>query len=400
VISFFLFSVPRRRGATRYLYIERRDRGKGRLCEKDMVLVEALAKDLVFQGSVLQGEREDEGTAVAGWIDVDSDYRGIITRSHQLLGVLKVVEKVKDSSIPVLLEGETGTGKELIAKALHERSRRKEKKFFAVNCAALPENLLESELFGHRRGAFTGAVRDKVGLFEVADGGTFFLDEIADMGQGVQVKLLRFLEQGEFMRLGDVDMRRVDVRVVSATNKDLNVEVDEGRFRKDLFYRLNGIRIRIPPLRERKEDIPPLVEWYLEKYGREEGKRVRGVKREAMQMLLSFDWPGNVRELVNEMRRAMTLVDDGGWITPVHLCERLRDRYAAGHSWMNSAERNCAGGKMAGGLSDVISGIERQKIIDALKATGGVKLRAARALGLHEATLRGKIKKYGISAVE
>jgi transcriptional regulator with GAF, ATPase, and Fis domain/Tfp pilus assembly protein PilF len=400
VTSFLILSAPKQRGVTRHLYLERRDPAKGHLSERDMVLIETMAKDLVYQGSFPEGHKGEEATKGAHWIDLDSDYRGIITRSHQLRGVLRVVEKVRDSSIPVLLEGETGTGKELIAKALHERSKRKEKKFFAVNCAALPENLLESELFGHRRGAFTGAVRDKVGLFEVADGGTFFLDEIADMGQGVQVKLLRFLEEGEFMRLGDVDVRRVDVRVVSATNKDLNEEVEEGRFRKDLFYRLNGIRIMIPPLRERKEDIPPLVEWYLEKYGREEGKRVRGVKREAIQMLLSFDWPGNVRELVNEMRRAMTLVEEDGWIGPAHLSDRLQDRFGAGPPWTGQGKKGDPEGRRPGGLTDVMAGIERQKIVDALKATGGVKLRAARSLGLHEATLRGKMKKYRIGTSE
>lgn len=400
VASFLILTASRQRGVKRYLYLERRDPEKGHLRESDLVLIEAMAKDLVFHGTALEGEKREEEEKGAQWIDVDSDYRGIITRSHQILGVLRTVEKVKDSSIPVLLEGETGTGKELIAKALHERSKRKEKKFFAVNCAALPENLLESELFGHRRGAFTGAVRDKVGLFEVADGGTFFLDEIADMGQGVQVKLLRFLEEGEFMRLGDVDVRRVDVRVVSATNKDLNIEVKEGRFRKDLFYRLNGIRIRIPPLRERREDIPLLVEWYLQKYGREEGKRIRGVKREVMQALLSSDWPGNVRELVNEMRRAMTLVEDGGWISVAHLSERLRECHDGGLFWRRDGKGEDSGTGRLQGLTDVIAGIEREKIVDALKGSGGVKLRAARALGLHEATLRGKIKKYRIGSSE
>ncbi|MFQ6105273.1 MAG: sigma 54-interacting transcriptional regulator [Candidatus Glassbacteria bacterium] len=399
ITSFLLWSSYKTGDVYRYLYFERSDPEKTALNECDLILIEALAKDLVSKASWnTMGKRGNGEWKKA--IDLDSDYEGIITCSHQFKDVLGIVEKIKDSSIPVLLEGETGTGKELIARAIHEKGCRRGNKFFAVNCAAIPENLLESELFGHKRGAFTGAVRDKIGLFEVANGGTFFLDEIGDMGQGVQVKLLRFLEEGEFKRLGDIEVRRVDVRVLSATNKNLNDEVECGNFRKDLFYRLNGIRIQIPPLRERKEDIPLLVDWYLNKYVKEEGKKVRGVKRDALKMLLSFDWPGNVRELVNELRRAITLVDEGGWIGPAHLSEKITRYGDADFLWIDASGRRNRTGSTSSDLPGFLAKLERQKILEAMKVAGGVKLRAAQHLGLHEATLRGKLKKYRIGPAE
>ncbi len=398
VRSFVLWSTRRAGGVKRCLYLDRRDPRKGALSDSDLTLIEAMAKDLVLGGSPPQ--IEEQSGELRSPIDLDSAYRGIITCSHRMLGVLRTVEMIKNSSIPVLLEGETGTGKELIARAIHRRSRRRDSRFIAVNCAAIPENLLESELFGHRRGAFTGAVRDKVGLFEVANGGTFFLDEIGDMGFGVQVKLLRFLEEGEFKRLGDIDVRRADVRVVSATNKTLSEEVDNDRFRNDLFYRLNGIRIRIPPLRERKEDIPLLVDWYLNRHMKEEGKWIQGIRRDAMDLLMSFDWPGNVRELVNDLRRALMLAREDGWITPANLADKFLEPGTPDRSGNGRLSGDGPGKSGRTDLPSIVARFERQKILDALRTCGGIKLRAARSLGVHEATLRGKIRKYRIGPTE
>ena len=398
VSSFLLWSSQRTGNITRHLYLERHDPRRGVFRESNLILIELLAKEIMLDGSILVRESDKPGRKTHP--DQRSEYRGIITRNHQFLNVLETVDKIKDSSIPVLLEGETGTGKELVARAIHEKSRRLGREFCAVNCAAIPEHLLESELFGHRRGAFTGAIRDKVGLIEAADGGTFFLDEIGDMSRELQVKLLRFLEEGEFKRLGDIEVRAVDVRVVSATNKILTEEVALGTFREDLYYRLNGIRIQIPPLRKRKEDIPHLVEWYLNKYVREEGKRIRGMRRDALKMFLCFDWPGNVRELINEIHRAFTLAEEGSWICPASLSDTIKEYGKENNSWLVAPGVYHDSTGIHSDLSATVAIFERQKILDAMRANRGIKLRAAHNLGLHEATLRGKIKKYGIGRSE
>jgi Nif-specific regulatory protein len=301
-----------------------------------------------------------------------------------------MVDRVKNSKIPVLLIGETGTGKELIAKAIHYSGVRKGRRHIAVNCAALPDNLLESELFGHKRGSFTGATVDKKGLLEVSDKGTFFLDEIADMGFAIQVKLLRFLESGEIKRLGDTVVRQVDVRIISATNKDLTEEVQSGRFREDLFYRLNGIKIEIPPLRERRADIPLLISHFISMFSLEEEKEIEGITPEAMNVLVSYDWPGNVRELMNEIHRAMTLVEDGGEIGIGLITNRVKSAVRGGVKGTEVAD-------LGNTLPELMASFERQQIFMALRNSGWVKTRAAKDLGIHEATLRGKMRRYGLN---
>ncbi len=247
-------------------------------------------------------ERSNENLRAA--LRRENPYQGIVGRSRAMLEMIGLIGKVKDSRSPVLVEGESGTGKELVARALHFDSVRKEQPFVAVNCATLQETLLESELFGHKAGAYTGAVSDKRGLLEVADGGTLFVDEIAETHPSVQAKLLRVLETGEFRAVGDVRERKVEVRLVAATNKDLREMVGKGKFREDLFYRLNVVAIRIPPLRERREDIPLLARHYLLRRGRTLGDA-------AAAALMGHEWPGNVRELFNVLERAVLFTSSG-----------------------------------------------------------------------------------------
>lgn len=234
----------------------------------------------------------------------------IIGNSRAMLKVLDMVSRVAFSSATVLITGESGTGKELVARAIHFGGNRKDEKFVAINCATLSENLLESELFGHVKGAFTGAVKDKKGLFEDADGGALFMDEIGDIPKSVQAKMLRVLQEGEFMSLGDTVTKKVDVRIIAATNQDLLQRVQDKEFREDLYYRLNVINITVPPLRERKEDIPLLVKHFIEKYNKKENKQIKGVSPEIEKEFYHYNWPGNVRELENVIERAITLTNE------------------------------------------------------------------------------------------
>ena len=234
----------------------------------------------------------------------------IIGNSRAMLKVLDMVSRVAFSSATVLITGESGTGKELVARAIHFSGNRKDGKFVAINCATLSENLLESELFGHVKGAFTGAVKDKKGLFEDADGGALFMDEIGDIPKSVQAKMLRVLQEGEFMSLGDTVTKKVDVRIIAATNQDLLQRVQDKEFREDLYYRLNVINITVPPLRERKEDIPLLVKHFIEKYNKKENKQIKGVSPEIEKEFYHYNWPGNVRELENVIERAITLTNE------------------------------------------------------------------------------------------
>jgi len=255
-------------------------------------------------------------------------FDNIVGQSSKMQEVYKLVERVADSRASVLIRGESGTGKELIARALHYNSRRAQGPFVPVACIALSEQLLESELFGHEKGAFTGAVAQKPGRFEMAHGGTLFLDEIGDIPANVQMKLLRVLQEREFERVGGLKTIKVDVRLVTATNQELEKAVKEGRFREDLYYRLQVVQIFLPPLREKKEDIPALVEHFIEKYSAENGKRIKYASPEALELMLRYNWPGNVRELENAIERAIVLADpDAQLITPdllpmsVQLCK-------------------------------------------------------------------------------
>ncbi|RKX28372.1 MAG: hypothetical protein DRP47_04485 [Candidatus Zixiibacteriota bacterium] len=318
-------------------------------------------------------------------------FPNIITQDEQMLEMLSQVRQVVNSNISISIEGETGTGKDLLARAIHYNSLRRENRFISVNCAALPETLLESELFGYRRGAFTGADRDKVGLFEEADGGTFFLDEIADMPLSIQAKVLRILETKEIVRLGDTKPNVIDVRIVSATNKDLKTQMEAGLFRQDLYYRLSALNFRLPSLRERKSDIPLLVTHFLE--GSE-----KQIDPEVMKMLVAYDWPGNVRELDNEIKKSILLAGDNNVIIPLMISAqfRLEGKQAVFDSGQVGTPVDDVEFSSTYSLYDYLSEYERRFIIRALREKHGVKKHAAALLNIPESTLRLKIKQYDI----
>jgi DNA-binding NtrC family response regulator len=309
-------------------------------------------------------------------------FHNIIGDSPQLQGVYDVVRRAANTRATVLILGESGTGKELIAQALHQESPRKDKPFVRVHCAALSENLLESELFGHEKGSFTGAVARKEGRFELADGGTLFLDEIGEISPAVQVKLLRVLQQREFERVGGTQTIKVDVRIVAATHRDLQAEVKAGRFREDLFYRLNVVSVTLPPLRERKSDIPALVSHFLEKYSDNYGKRVKALAPGTLQALLAHDWPGNIRELENAIERAVVLAQ-GEELTTDDLPPVLRGPRPLGSSSTNLIP----GASMAT--------IEREAILRTLEMVQGSTSRAAEILGISVRKIQYRLKEYG-----
>ncbi|MCB9599840.1 MAG: sigma-54-dependent Fis family transcriptional regulator [Sandaracinus sp.] len=310
----------------------------------------------------------------------------MIGRSDPMRHVFKTLEKVAGYKTTVLVLGESGTGKELVARALHELSDRKGAPFVAVNCGAIPGALLESELFGHKRGAFTDAHADKRGLFEVADGGTLFLDELGELPAELQVKLLRVLQEGSIRALGTTQDKSVDVRVVAATVRDLAKDVKEGRFREDLFYRLDVLRIEVPPLRERRDDVPLLVARFLERLHERLGTRARRVSAAAMERLLGYEWPGNVRELENVIERAVVLAE-GDEIQEGDLPERL-------HAPSDPAKVFLASGDLS--IKRMQSFMERELIARALQKTGGNKTAAAKLLEISHRALLYKVKDYGL----
>lgn len=304
------------------------------------------------------------------------NFEGIITSSDKMLSVLSLVRKITDIPSSILIYGESGTGKELIARAIHFNSIRSDWQFIAVNCAALNENLLESELFGYVRGAFTGAHADKQGLLEAADGGTVFLDEVDSMSQNLQVKLLRFLQDSTFFKVGDTRARTVDIRVITATNQKLEDAIKAKRFREDLYYRLNVIKIDLPSLRERKEDIPLLARYFMGKFSRKIGKNIRRISDEAMDSLLHYSWPGNIRELENTIERAV-VVSDTDEIQPadipVVITGSRDDSKYSDQDWR-------------------LDTVEREHILKVLNIAGGNKKKAAELLGLNVSTLWRKLK--------
>jgi DNA-binding NtrC family response regulator len=310
----------------------------------------------------------------------------IIYRSAKMTALINMAGRVAASRATVLLQGESGTGKELLARLIHHLSPRSARPIIAVNCGALHENLLESELFGHEKGAFTGATARRIGRFEEADGGTLFLDEIGELSQAVQVKLLRFLQEHEFQRLGGNQTLRSDVRVISATNRNLEQRVKEGAFREDLFYRLNVVMMSIAPLRERKEDIPPLIEHFLKRYAEENGKAIEGLSREAKDVLLKYDYPGNVRELENIIERAVVIARE-----EVISTEDLPFRETPEG---RAEDRKDEEGILRGSIEE----LERKMIVEALEKAGNHQTRAAELLGISERMLRYKLKKYGLKA--
>jgi PAS domain S-box-containing protein len=322
-----------------------------------------------------------QNVALREEVDKASMFEEIVSRSAVMAAVLSRVAKVADSDSTVLINGETGTGKELIARAIHRRSRRSSGAFVAVNCAAIPRELIASELFGHERGAFTGAFQRRPGRFELADGGSLFLDEVGELPSEMQIALLRVLQEREFDRLGGRLPVRVDVRVIAATNRNLNLAIVEGRFREDLFYRLNVVPIDLPPLRQRPEDIPLLVQYLIDRYARKAGKSIRRVNRQALHHLLSYSWPGNVRELQNVIERSLIV------------CES--DEFTVDKSWLST--RPPIGGPQK--LSSALAAQEKAAIEDALRATRGRvdgPSGAAARLGMPRSTLESRIRSLKI----
>jgi DNA-binding NtrC family response regulator len=312
----------------------------------------------------------------------------LVGESPEMLAVFKTIRQVAPSSASVLLLGESGTGKELFAQALHQNSPRRNRPFIKVACAALPETLLESELFGHEKGSFTGAVYTRAGRFEAADGGTLFLDEIGDITPTVQVKLLRFLEEREFERVGGNRTFKVDVRIVAATHRDLKKKLEEGTFREDLYYRLNVIEIHIPPLRERPGDIPLLAHHFLRKYADANGKDIKSISDDVLALLLSHGWPGNVRELENAMERAVVLSSEGV-LTPVHF-PTLR-RAAGAEAPKPAAGVATLGVRIPG---STLADLEREAILRTLEAVGGSTSKAAAILDISARKIQYKLKEY------
>jgi two-component system response regulator PilR (NtrC family) len=319
---------------------------------------------------------------------------GLIGRSPKMVEVYKVISKVANVAGTVLITGESGTGKELVARTLHRHSDRAAKPFMAINCGAIPEQLLESELFGHVKGAFTGAIANKVGLFEVAHGGTLLLDEVAEMSLALQVKLLRVLQDRLFRRVGGTEDIGVDVRVIAATNKHLPDLIRKGTFREDLFYRLNVIPIHLPSLRERPEDIPLLVEGFVTRFCQQNRRPAKPVSEEAMALLARYSWPGNVRELENALERAIAL-EQSDVLTAASLPEEIR-------AWQPTEATPAA--TLAPptippeglNLEDVVSQVERKLLLEALEKAGGVQTKAAQILGINFRSFRYRLKKYGL----
>ncbi len=328
-----------------------------------------------------------ENRALRDEIRKEHRFEDILAKSPRMQDIFRTIAKIADYKTTVLVTGESGVGKELVARAIHRRSGRRGGPFVAINCGAIPENLLESELFGHKKGAFTDAVHDRRGLFEEANGGTLFLDEIGELPLGLQVKLLRVLEDERIRRLGETKDLQVDVRIVTATHRDLTAETKAGRFREDLFYRLNVLHIHTPPLRERREDIPLLIDHFLARNNARLGTGIRGLDTEARRLLYEYSWPGNVRELENTIERAMVLAE-GEQIVASDLPERIREA-------RDPVQLHLASGELS--VKKTMRVIEEILIRRALQKTKGNRTRAAEVLEISHRALLYKIKDYEIS---
>ncbi len=339
------------------------------------LIKEAISKHNLIKENELLKKRVNEKFSI----------KNFIYSSSKMEEVVNLAMRVAQSEATVLITGESGTGKELLANIIHNFSKRKDGPFVKINIASIPATLIESELFGAEKGAYTGAYQARKGKFEEADGGTIFLDEIGEMPLEVQVKLLRVLQEKEITRLGSNKPKKIDVRIISATNKDLKKEVEEGRFREDLYYRLNVINIHIPPLRERKDEIPLLVDFFIRKFSERESKEIKGITKEALSLLLKYNFPGNVRELENIIERAVVLARDE-YITredlPFHLSTDDSLEFIEGLDELSLPER--------------LKEIERRIIIKALKKNRLIKTKAAKELGISESTLRYRIESLGI----
>ncbi len=358
------------------------DANRGHFCE----LVELVAQEIVTL-HVEISQRENKITELNKELGNRFKYDNMIGKSKPMQSLYALLDKIKFADSTVLVQGENGTGKELIAKSIHYNSHRKDKSFVIQNCSAFNDNLLESELFGHVKGSFTGALKDKKGLFEMADKGTFFLDEIGDTSPQMQVKLLRVLQEGTFTPVGSTEMRKVDVRIVAATNRNLREMVEQGTFREDLYYRLNVINIRVPPLRERKEDIPVLVEFFLNKIAEQSQKPKKQLMGRAVEKLYDYAWPGNVRELQNEIERLCVLSGDEGKVGHELLSPKILEV---------GEKSKVQGARLHGKLKDALDELEREMIKEGLRRTGWNKSKLAKELGISRAGLIMKVEKYGL----
>lgn len=349
-------------------------------------LTDLVSKEIVTLHTEITS-REDRINALNQELGIRYKYDAMIGKSKPMQDIYNMLDRIKSSESTVLVQGENGTGKELIAKAIHYNGPRKDNVFIAQNCSAFNDNLLDSELFGHIKGSFTGAVRDKKGLFEIAHGGTLFLDEIGDTSLAMQVKLLRVLQDGTFTPVGATDPRKVDVRLLAATNQDLKSMVEEGTFREDLYYRINIINIVVPPLRERKDDIPLLVEFFLDKTAKQKGIKSKIVTKRALEKIFDYNWPGNIRELENEIERLTVLAGDEDKITIDMLSPRIREY---------GEKSMIKGVKAQGKLRDAIEELEREMIREGLIRTNWNKSKLAKELGISRANLISKVNLYGM----
>jgi transcriptional regulator with GAF, ATPase, and Fis domain len=350
---------------------------KGKLMASQ-IIVFPVGSESVKRTVKSEEKLQQENVALREEVDKASMLEEIVGASPALMAVLSRMCKVAVSDSTVLITGETGTGKELVARAIHRRSRRASRAFVAVNCAAIPRDLISSELFGHEKGAFTGAVQRRLGRFELANGGTIFLDEVGELSSETQVALLRVLQEREFERVGGRERIRVDVRVIAATNRDLTAAVADGTFRQDLFYRLNVFPLEMPPLRERREDIPMLVEYFIGGYARRAGKTFRRVSKRTLDCLQSYPWPGNVRELQNVIERSVIVSET--------------DEFTVDESWLSQRGRRLGAGV---GLSSSLAAHEKAIVEDALRASRGRVfglLGAAARLGIPRSTLESRIR--------
>lgn len=364
----------------KFQYID--DQSREHFCQ----LVNLVAEEVVTLHLEIS-KREDRIRELNKELGSRYKYDNMIGKSKPMQSLYALLDKIKSADSTVMIQGENGTGKELIAKAIHYNSHRKDKAFVIQNCSAFNDNLLESELFGHTKGSFTGAIRDKKGLFEMADKGTFFLDEIGDTSPQMQVKLLRVLQEGTFTPVGSTEMRKVDVRIVAATNRNLKEMVEQGTFREDLYYRLNVINLRVPPLRERKEDIPLLAEFFLAKSCDSSGISKKTLTKRALEKLYDYAWPGNVRELQNEMERLVVLAGEDSKILPEMLSPKILEI---------GEKAKVQGARLHGKLKDALEDLEREMIREGLRRTGWNKSKLAKELGISRAGLIMKVEKYGL----
>jgi two-component system, NtrC family, response regulator HupR/HoxA len=348
------------------------------LSSPEVGLIEHMLGEAALDVAAALRERDGQGDPTGR----RASYAGIIGSSPSMLELYSLLDRVAPSDSTVLVQGENGTGKELVARAIHDRSMRREHRFVVTNCSAFNDNLLDSELFGHKRGAFTGAVADKAGLFETADLGTFFLDEIGDMSPALQVKVLRVLQEGTFNRVGDTETRKVDVRIIAATNRDLQAMVANGQFREDLFYRVNVINLTLPSLRERREDVPILIDHFLARHRR--NGRPKKLTTDCQSQMLSYPWPGNVRELENEIERLVVLAGDSATIDTSLLSPRIR-QYTPTEEEIPID---------TGSLPAAVEALERKMIGAAIRKFGGNKTRAAEELKVSRRNLIRLVQKY------